>query len=201
MRQINLIGKRVIDIIGALACIAILGWLIIIAYLVSCITLKSNGLFVQERIGKNIRPFKVYKLKTMRRVEGYTSSTTTSKDIRVTRFGSFLRKTKIDELPQIWNVLNGTMSLVGPRPTVIEDVERMSSQQRKRFLVKPGITGWAQVNGNTALSWPERIRFDLYYIEKFNLLFDLKIIFKTLHLVITNKAETHPSFDDEWREA
>src|SRR5690606_29589072 len=150
---------------------------------------------------KNIRPFKVYKLKTMREVAGYTSSTTTSTDIRVTKFGSFLRKTKIDELPQIWNVLNGTMSLVGPRPTVMEDVERMNAQQRKRFLVKPGITGWAQINGNTALSWPERIRLDLYYIEKFNLLFDLKIILKTVHLVLTNNAETHPTFEDEWREA
>jgi undecaprenyl phosphate N,N'-diacetylbacillosamine 1-phosphate transferase len=134
----------------------------------------------------------------MRSVLGMVSSTTTKNDPRVTRVGNVLRKTKIDELPQLLNVLNGTMSLVGPRPTVAEDVARMDATQRRRCDVRPGITGLAQVSGSTALSWPERIKYDLQYVDNVSLLLDIQILLKTVALLLTMRAETHPASADEW---
>jgi lipopolysaccharide/colanic/teichoic acid biosynthesis glycosyltransferase len=153
---------------------------------------------MQKRIGKGEKSFFIFKLKSMKKIEGYDSTITTQNDPRVTKFGHFLRKTKLDELPQVLNVLFGSMSLVGPRPTVASDFERMSPKQRKRFTVKSGITGLAQVNGNTSMLWPERIDLDVEYIENWTFFSDIKIILKTVSLILTNNAETHPISDDEW---
>ncbi len=121
-------------------------------------------------------------------------------DPRVTRIGEFLRRWKLDEIPTLWNVVKGEMSLVGPRPTVKMDVEKMDDKQRYRHSVLPGLTGLAQINGNTSLNWPERIKYDLEYIKKRSLMLDLVIIIKTIIIIITRDIETHPKGNTEWQE-
>lgn len=194
-----MILKRLFDLSVAIFCLIVFGWLIIICFILSTIIHRSNGFYLQERMGKNAKPFKIYKLKSMKKIAGYDSATTLEKDPRVTAFGNFIRKTKIDELPQIINVLFGQMSIVGPRPTVRSDYERMSEAQKKRFEVSPGITGLAQINGNTSLQWPDRILLDIEYIETQSFILDWKILFKTIAMVFTNNAETHPASEDEWK--
>lgn len=192
--------KRIIDVLVALFVLTVLSWLLIIVFIVACFETKSIGYFTQERIGKNMKPFKLYKIKSMKKIEGYTSTTTTKKDPRITPSGHFIRKTKIDELPQLINVLIGDMSLVGPRPTVQSDYDKMTKEQRLRASVKPGLTGLAQINGNTSLNWPNRIKFDLSYIRNWSLWLDITILWKTGVLIITNTADTHPASEDEWKE-
>ncbi len=190
--------KRVFDFVFSLLILVFFGWVILLCFIISSIVHKSNGFYLQERIGKNEKPFKIFKLKSMKKIKGYNSTITVKDDPRVTKFGNFLRKTKLDELPQVINVLLGTMSIVGPRPTVASDFERMTTHQRQRFKVKSGITGLSQVSGNTSMQWPERINLDIEYINKWTFLLDIKIIIKTINLILTNKAETHPVSDDEW---
>lgn len=125
-------------------------------------------------------------------------NTTQLNDPRVFRFGHFLRKYKIDELPQLINVLRGEMSLVGPRPTSIEDVKKMNNLQKGRHSFKPGMTGLAQISGNTSLKWDERIEFDLYYINNWSFYLDIKIMLKTFIQVISGNADTHPNGENEW---
>ena len=168
------------------------------------IRLGSRGsvLFRQERIGQNEMPFNILKFRTM--VVGAEDpghgSVSLRHDPRLFRRAGTLRRLNIDELPQLVNVLNGTMSIVGPRPTVREDYLRMNEAQRERFRVKPGMTGLAQINGNTALMWPERIEYDLAYAAQSSLGLDVKIILRTVWLTLTGKAETHPLGDTEWPE-
>jgi lipopolysaccharide/colanic/teichoic acid biosynthesis glycosyltransferase len=137
--------------------------------------------YPQERVGKDGRLFRMHKLRSMRvndlpvHVVGQVSH----EHPMVTRVGRFIRRYKIDELPQMLNVLTGEMSLVGPRPTVAEQVERYSPFQRRRLEVRPGITGWAQVNGATALTWDERIQLDVWYIDHRSLRLDLEILLRT----------------------
>ena len=165
------------------------------------VRLVSPGpvLFRQDRIGRHGRVFQIFKLRTMKhQVEGGGSSTTVRNDPRLIRGGAWLRKYKIDELPQLLNVLSGDMSLVGPRPTVQEDVERMTPVQLQRLLVSPGLTGLAQTRGNTTLNWPERIELDLAYIRSLTLAQDVRIIADTVWQVVSGRADTHPMGDDEW---
>lgn len=192
--------KRFIDILLSILTLSILGIPLLLAFLVSCITLRSNGIFTQTRIGKDEKEFKIYKLKTMTNNNPDLGTTSLRNDPRVKRFGHFLRKFKIDELPQVLNIINGTMSVVGPRPTVREDVDRMNKWQKRRFEVKSGLTGLAQINGNTSLTWPERIEYDIQYIENRSIMLDLSIILKTFLLILNARAETHPKYDNEWEE-
>ena len=139
---------------------------------------------MQERLGKNGEVFKIYKFRTMvENAESKGSGIYTSKgDPRITKLGHFLRKTSLDELPQLLNVIKGDMSLVGPRPPVPYhpyEYKEYSVQQRKRFKVKPGITGFAQVSGRNKLSWDERIEYDVEYVENYSLFLDFKILFMT----------------------
>jgi len=168
------------------------------------IKLCSRGpiLFTQERIGHGGRPFRIFKFRTMhvRRPGDSDSTVTTRSDSRIFFGGGFLRKWKIDELPQLLNVVNGTMSLVGPRPTTANDYERMTNQQRQRWHVKPGITGLAQINGDAGISWPRRIEYDLAYIDDCSLWRDMCILGKTACLVLTGRANVTPEMDDEWSE-
>ena len=195
--------KRLLDIIGALSGLAVFSPVFLLAVVI--IKRGSHGpvLYTQERIGLGGKLFKLYKFRTM--VTGAESigpgTVSVQNDPRVFRGADFLRKFKIDELPQLLNVLNGTMSLVGPRPTVPQDFARMDATQRRRVEVRPGLTGLAQVSGNTGLSWPRRIKFDLMYVEEHNLLLDIGIMAQTAWLIVTNRAETHPVGDDEWAEA
>ena len=196
----EVITKRIIDIFLALLLLVAVGWVIVVALVLSSIATRSFGLFTQQRIGKHEQEFTIYKIKTMRDILGVNTNTTIRNDPRVTFIGGILTKTKIDELPQLFNVLNGTMSFIGPRPTVLEDVNRMNLAQKRRYSVKPGVSGLAQISGNTELPWPRRIELDLFYIDNFSLMLDFKIFIKTLALVLTINAETHPASSDEWEE-
>lgn len=135
-------------------------------------------IFAQERIGFKGKPFKLYKFRTMEDV--FTESGQPLPDeLRLTKFGRFLRRSSLDELPELLNVLRGDMSLVGPRPLLTEYLPLYSVEQARRHEVRPGITGWAQVNGRNAISWDDKFRLDLWYVERKSLLLDLKILFLT----------------------
>jgi lipopolysaccharide/colanic/teichoic acid biosynthesis glycosyltransferase len=175
----------------------------LIALIALAIRVESPGhpIYTQTRAGKDGEPFSIYKLRTMVRGAEFTGAGLAIQegDDRITRIGSFLRRYSLDELPNLWNVLRGEMSIVGPRPTIPVQVQQYTERQRGRLAVKPGITGWAQVNGRSALPWSERIELDLYYVEHRSLGLDLKILARTARLVLSGhglyKGETggwHP---------
>lgn len=162
---------------------------LLIAFLIK---LDSKGpvLFKQERVGKNGKLFKIYKFRTMVKNSekmgfGFNLS---ENDSRITRVGNFLRKWSLDELPQIINIIKGEMSFIGPRPTLQYQVEQYDEFQRKRLSMKPGITGWAQINGRNSLSWEERIYFDIIYVNYYTFLLDIEIFVKTLMVLISRKG-------------
>ena len=174
-------AKRALDLAASLMGLLVLSPLLLI--LAAVIKLDSPGpvFFRQERVGQHEKPFRIYKFRTMvtgaeRMGAGYQVE---EGDSRITRAGSFLRKTSLDELPQLINVFRGEMSLVGPRPTLSYQVENYTPRQRRRLLVKPGITGWAQIRGRNALTWPQRIELDLWYVEHWSFWLDLYIILQT----------------------
>jgi lipopolysaccharide/colanic/teichoic acid biosynthesis glycosyltransferase len=153
------------------------------------IRLESRGpvFYRQRRVGLNAEPFELWKLRTM--VPGAESMGAgiyvVEGDPRITRVGRLLRRFSLDELPNLINVLRGEMAIVGPRPTVQEQVDRYTERQRRRLEVKPGITGWAQVNGRTSLPWPERIELDVWYVENRSMRLDLRILAKTARMLAT----------------
>lgn len=155
-------------------------------------------LFRQQRIGMGLAPFWIYKLRTMHPNAEQGGSVTTRGDARIIPGGRWLRKFKIDELPQLLNVLNGTMAWVGPRPTVQEDYDRMTPEQRDRADVLPGLTGLAQIRGGATMLWPARIEFDLEYIERRSWGLDLQLLFQTIPLVLSGRADQNPVAGDEW---
>ena len=148
------------------------------------------AMFVQPRVGRGGRSFKVYKFRTM--VQGASDkglmATVAVNDDRITRVGAFLRKWSLDELPQLVNVLKGDMGLVGPRPTLEYQVSQYTARQRRRLEVKPGITGWAQVNGRNALPWVRRIELDIWYVDNFTLCLDAKILFRTVGVFLRREG-------------
>jgi lipopolysaccharide/colanic/teichoic acid biosynthesis glycosyltransferase len=156
------------------------------------IKLDSKGpvFFVQERVGKDGKILRAYKLRTMvLEAEKMTGNNPIDKkNPYITRIGKVLRRTGIDELPQLINVIMGDMSLVGPRPTILCQVKEYDDFQIKRLLVKPGITGWALINGRNNLNWSERIKLDIWYIEHWSLWLDIKIIFKTIIVIIIGEG-------------
>lgn len=178
--------KRIFDIIGSLTgLIVLLPLFLIIAVLIE-IDSKGRVFFRQERIGKNRKPFYPYKFRTM--VDGAINKglgvTVSKNDERITRVGNFLRKYGIDELPQLINVLKGEMSLVGPRPTLKYQVEKYNEFQKQRLSVKPGLVGWALIHGRNALSWEERIKYDVWYVENWSLWLDFKIIIMSFYIIL-----------------
>lgn len=175
--------KRFIDIIGSgLGLLLLLPVMAIIALMVR-IHLGRPVFFRQERPGRHGKPFELIKFRTMR-VEAGRENDIGSDAQRLTRLGRVLRSTSLDELPGLWNVLRGDMSLVGPRPLLMRYLDRYTPEQARRNLVKPGLTGWAQVNGRNALSWEEKFELDNFYVENQSIWLDLKIIVITLaHLI------------------
>jgi len=164
----------------------------LIALAALAIRLETPGhpIYRQTRVGKDGRPFQIYKLRTMVRGAEFTGAglSVQEGDDRITRVGAFLRRTSLDELPNLWNVVRGEMSIVGPRPTVQVQVDQYTPRQRGRLAVKPGITGWAQVNGRASLPWDERIELDLWYVEHRSLWLDLRILARTVKLVVTGEG-------------
>ncbi|MFZ5992728.1 MAG: sugar transferase [Deinococcota bacterium] len=175
--------KRLVDLVGAGLAIVLLSPLIaIVAYLVRR-NLGSPIFFTQRRPGLNGKPFIMYKFRTMSDARD-SEGKLLPDDQRLTRFGQFLRSTSLDELPELWNVIKGEMSLVGPRPLLMKYLELYTPEQARRHEVKPGITGWAQVNGRNALTWEEKFKLDVWYVDNWNLALDLKIIWLTLLKVL-----------------
>ena len=173
--------KRIFDITVVLLTAAV--WLPLIAgvALVVRIALGAPVFFVQERAGLKGKPFKLIKFRTMLTGSG-------SDEKRLTGLGRFLRSSSLDELPEVWNVLKGEMSLVGPRPLLVRYLPRYTPAQARRHEVLPGITGWAQVNGRNAISWEQKFVFDVWYADHQNLGLDLKILWMTLWHVITHRG-------------
>ncbi len=192
--------SRFANIILALVGILVVTPILLLAIIWIKLVSSGNCLFTQMRVGLNGKPFRIIKLRTMDIDTGntYTGSVTVEHDPRLFSGAEFIRSTKIDELPQLFNILGGTMAWVGPRPTVIEDYIRMNDEQRQRFLVRPGVTGLAQISGNTSLSWPERIKYDIEYIHRQSFLYDLKIMVGTAKLILFNRSKTYSAGDDEW---
>ncbi|HEY6524932.1 MAG TPA: sugar transferase [Solirubrobacteraceae bacterium] len=178
--------KRAVDIALALPLVLLTAPLV--ALLALAVRLESRGdpIYRQTRVGKGGELFEIYKLRTMVHGAEFTGAglAIAAGDARITRLGALLRRYSLDELPNLWNVLRGEMSIVGPRPTVKGQVDQYTARQRGRLAVKPGITGWAQINGRASLPWPERIELDLWYVEHRSLALDLCILSRTLGQVL-----------------
>jgi lipopolysaccharide/colanic/teichoic acid biosynthesis glycosyltransferase len=161
----------------------------LVAALALAVRLESPGdpIYRQARVGKDGQPFEIFKLRTMVSGAEFQGAGIglAEGDPRITRVGAFLRRYSLDELPNLWNVLRGEMAIVGPRPTVDSQVRQYTPRQRGRLAVRPGLTGWAQVNGRTSLPWPQRIELDLWYVEHRSLALDLRILARTAGMVLT----------------
>lgn len=175
--------KRPQDILlSILGIIALIPALLIVATFVK-IKLGSPVIFAQNRPGKNGKIFKMYKFRTMTN-EKDENGNLLPDSIRLTKFGKMLRATSLDELPELWNVLKGDMSIIGPRPLLISYLELYSDEQKRRHEVRPGISGYAQVNGRNAISWEDKFKLDVHYVDNISLKEDWKIIFKTIKKVL-----------------
>jgi undecaprenyl phosphate N,N'-diacetylbacillosamine 1-phosphate transferase len=179
--------KRILDFSIALLVLIILSPLLILVMV--GLTFANNGkpFFIQTRPGKNERPFRIIKFKTMNDKKDVDGNLL-SDEKRLTKMGAFVRKTSIDELPQLLNVLKGDMSLIGPRPLLPEYLPLYNQTQKRRHEVKPGITGWAQVNGRNAISWEEKFNYDVWYVDHCGFMLDMKILFLTLKKVFVREG-------------
>ena len=172
--------KRFFDLILASIGFIILLPLFLIVWCVLLIKNNGKAFFYKERPGKNERVFRIIKFKTM---NDKTDEQLLPPSDRLTRTGNFVRKYSLDEIPQLLNVIKGDMSLIGPRPLLIRYLPRYNDFQKQRHDIRPGITGWAQVNGRNAISWEQKFEFDVWYVKNMSLLLDVKIIFLTIHTV------------------
>jgi lipopolysaccharide/colanic/teichoic acid biosynthesis glycosyltransferase len=182
--------KRVLDLAIAVPVGVVLAP--VIGALAAVVKLESHGpvLFRQERVGRDGRPFEILKLRTLRDepTEGPADYLISADDARITRVGAFLRRWSLDELPQLWNIVRGDMSVVGPRPTLRYQVDQYTPFQRRRLEVLPGITGWAQIHGRNNLSWPQRIEHDVWYVDHRSLSLDLRILLATPRILLTPRS-------------
>jgi sugar transferase EpsL len=177
-------GKRALDVILAAAALVALSPVLLAVAVAVRVKLGRPVLFRQVRPGRGGRPFELLKFRTMRDVAGRPLPDAE----RLTAFGRLLRRTSLDELPELWNVLRGDMSVVGPRPLLMEYLLLYSAEQARRHEVRPGITGWAQVNGRNALSWEEKFRLDVEYVDRCSLAMDLRILAMTAVAVATARG-------------
>jgi lipopolysaccharide/colanic/teichoic acid biosynthesis glycosyltransferase len=179
--------KRPIDVVAAAIGLTLLSPVIAVTAVAVRLCLGSPVLFRQVRPGLHGKPFLLVKFRTMTDAVDSAGALLGDRE-RLTRFGRLLRASSLDELPQLWNVLKGEMSLVGPRPLLMEYLERYSTAQARRHEVRPGLTGWAQVNGRNATSWSERLRLDVWYVDHRNFLLDLKILGRTAAAIARPKG-------------
>jgi lipopolysaccharide/colanic/teichoic acid biosynthesis glycosyltransferase len=179
--------KRALDVAGALVALAAAAPFLVIVLVAIRVESHGHPIYRQRRVGRAGEPFELFKLRTMvAGAENLGSGLVVDEgDERITRLGAFLRRISFDEVPNLLNVLRGEMSLVGPRPTVQVQVDRYSPRQRGRLSVRPGLSGWAQVNGRASLPWSERIELDLWYVEHASFALDLRIIGHTIQMVAT----------------
>lgn len=179
--------KRLMDVTFALVGLVFLSPLLLLLAIMVRQKLGNPVIFRQARAGKDGKPFVIYKFRTMTD-ERDQNDNLLPDEKRLTRFGVFLRSTSIDELPELWNVLKGEMSLVGPRPLFLSYVERYSPEQSRRLEALPGLTGWAQINGRNAVSWDDRFKMDVWYVDNRNLLLDIRILLITLFKVLKREG-------------
>lgn len=171
--------KRMLDIVCALSALTVFGWLYAIIAILVRFKIGKPIIFKQMRPGLNEKIFTLYKFRTMTDAKDEYGRLLSDGD-RLTKFGQFLRNTSLDELPETWNILKGEMSIVGPRPQLVKDMVFMTPEQRMRHCVRPGLSGWAQVNGRNSIEWDDKLRYDLEYIGEISLKMDLKIILLTI---------------------
>lgn len=197
--------KRSLDFLGALVGLILCGWLILICWLLATLDTRRNGFFRQQRVGRHGRPFHVVKIRSMREVAHVTTTVTAGNDVRITKLGAFFRNTKLDELPQLWNVLVGQMSFVGPRPDVPGYADQLRGADAQLLALRPGITGLASVvfreeeelltrqddpqSYNDEVLWPAKVRINLRYLEAYSLRLDLLIVLATLSSRFTSRLE------------
>lgn len=179
--------KRLLDFTLSLIAIIILSPVLIIVAILVRTKLGSPVLFTQDRPGKDEKIFKMYKFRSMTN-ETDEEGNLLPDDVRLTKFGKLLRSTSLDELPELFNILKGDMSIVGPRPLLVRYLPLYNDHQKHRHDVRPGFTGWAQCNGRNAISWEEKFDLDIYYVNHVSFLLDLKIIFKTIKTVLCREG-------------
>ena len=196
MTALGRASKRIFDIVFSLLGIVLTFWIMLIAFIIASIETKSFGIFTQKRVGKGGKLFNVFKIKTMKKVDGVDTTVTTSNDMRITKSGKFFRDTKIDELPQLFNVLFGSMSFVGPRPDVEGYADKLEGEDRDILTIRPGITGPASIKYkneeeilakesnpkeyNDKVIWPDKVAINLQYIKEWSFKRDIEYIIKTI---------------------
>ncbi len=180
-------SKRIFDLIAASLGLVILSPFILLIAVLVRIFLGTPILFRQTRPGYKGKPFAIYKFRTMTDAHD-AQENLLSDDVRLTRFGKFLRSLSLDELPELFNILRGDMSFVGPRPLLMEYLPLYSSEQMRRHDVHPGLTGWAQVNGRNAITWPDKFKLDVWYVDHWSFWLDIKILFMSLWKVIRREG-------------
>jgi lipopolysaccharide/colanic/teichoic acid biosynthesis glycosyltransferase len=182
--------KRCLDVVVASAALIVAMPLILLIAIFVRLLLGKPVLFCQQRPGLHDRPFTIYKFRTMRQSEDISVA---SDERRMSPFGAFLRRNSLDELPELWNVLRGEMSLVGPRPLLMQYLDRYTAEQRRRQNVLPGITGWAQINGRNVINWRQRFALDVWYVDHLSFRLDLEILVRTIAKVLKREGIEHPN--------
>lgn len=179
--------KRILDIISSLLAIIILSPLLAVTAVLVKTKLGSPVLFKQERPGKDEKIFTLMKFRTMTD-ERDENGELLPDEVRLTKFGKFLRSTSIDELPELFNILKGDMSVIGPRPLLVEYIPRYNEHQHRRHEVRPGLSGWAQVNGRNTVSWEDKFNMDVHYVDNYSFAMDVKILFMTVLNVLKKEG-------------
>lgn len=179
--------KRILDIIYSLGFILCFWWVYLLVAILVRVKLGSPVIFKQQRPGLNEKVFMMYKFRSMTDARDKDGKLLSDEE-RLPKFGKLLRATSLDEIPEFFNILKGDMSLVGPRPLLVQYLERYNERQARRHEVRPGITGWAQVNGRNAISWEQKFEYDVEYVEKCSFLLDIKIIFMTIKKIFIREG-------------
>lgn len=175
--------KRLLDIVISFTALLVLSPVLLVVAVLVRIRLGWPVIFHQDRPGYREKVFRLCKFRSMTDARGADGELLPD-EVRLTRFGKALRATSLDELPELWNILKGDMSLIGPRPLLVKYLPLYNESQRRRHDVKPGLTGWAQVNGRNAITWEQRFEYDVYYVDHISFLMDLKILFQTVAVVL-----------------
>ena len=179
--------KRILDFILSALAIIIFSPILIILTIIGAIKMKGNPFFTQERPGYHEKIFKLVKFRTMTN-ERDKNGELLPDEVRLNRYGKILRSTSLDELPELLNIVKGDMSIVGPRPLLVRYLPRYNEEQHRRHNVRPGLTGYAQINGRNSLSWEEKFRDDVWYVDNISFWLDIKIVFKTIEVVFGRKG-------------
>lgn len=197
--------KRFFDIVSSFLALVILSPLMLILTIVGAFVMKGNPFFTQQRPGKDEKIFRLVKFRTMTNAKDQDGNLLPDAD-RLTKYGEFLRNSSLDELPELFNIIKGDMSVIGPRPLLVQYLPYYTDREKHRHDVRPGLTGWAQVNGRNTVNWAQRFEYDVEYVESMSLIFDIKILFKTVQKVlvrsdvVVDSYEVEPNLDDVRRE-